>query len=66
MQTVALKPRVLSCPVSLMEEIVLNAELKSTNSILTEVLLPLRYLKTESRAVNMASSVDLLVLNANW
>lgn len=34
LSVVVLKPRVLSFPTSLMEEIVLNADLKSANSIL--------------------------------
>ena len=33
-QSVVLKPRLLSLPVSFIEETVLNAELKSANSIL--------------------------------
>ena len=49
---------------SFMGEIVLNAELKSTNSIL--MLLFSRCAKTEWRTVEMASYVDLLVLYANW
>ncbi len=44
----------------------MNAELKSTNNIMMKVLLFLRCVKTEWRAVEMATSVDLLVLNVNW
>lgn len=47
-------------------EIVLDAEVKSTNSILTQVLLFFWRVKTEWRAAEMASSVDLLTLKANW
>lgn len=50
--------------ISFMGEILLNAELKSTKSTL--VFLFLKCLKTEGRAVEMASSVALLALNANW
>ena len=41
------KPRVLSLPISDVGEIVLNAELKSTNSILMELFLFSRCVKTE-------------------
>ena len=44
--------------------IVLNAERKPTNSIMMQLFLFLNCVKTEWRAVDMASSVDRSVLNA--
>ena len=61
--SVVLKPWVFSLPISFMGEIVLHAELKSTNSILIQLS---RWVKTDWRAVDMESSVDLSVLEANW
>ena len=49
-------------PISFMGDIVLNAELKSTNKY--SDIAVLRCVTTEGRAVDMASSVDLLVLKA--
>lgn len=45
---------------------VLTAELKSTNNILKSLLVFSICVKTERRAVYMASSADLLVLKAYW
>lgn len=44
----------------------LNAELKYMNNILTKESLVSRCVRTEWRAVEMASSVDLLDRYANW
>lgn len=68
LQSVALKSRVLCFPISFIGERcgVLISELKSTNSTLIYVLLLSRWMKTKWRAVDMALSVDLLVLNAYW
>ena len=46
--------------------IVLNAELKSMNSILTYECLVSRWVRAEWRAVEMASSVERLDRYANW
>lgn len=64
LQSVVLKITVLSFPIQLMGEIVLNAELKSTNSIYI-MLLVVIFVKTERRAVELQSSVNPLALNAN-
>ena len=66
LQSVVLKPRLLSFSVSYMSEMILNAELKTTNSILMSLFLFSRCVKTEWKAVGTASSVDLLVLKAYW
>ena len=50
--------------ISSMDKIVLNAELKSTNSIAMYLFLFSRCVKTEWKAAYMASSVDLLALKA--
>lgn len=55
---VVFNPRVWSFPLSFMGEIVFNAELKSTNDIILQLV------KTEWRAVDLASSVELLVRKA--
>ena len=46
--------------------IVLNAELKSMNSILTYESLVSRWVRAEWRVAEMASSVERLVRYANW
>lgn len=47
-----------------MGETALNTDLKSTNSTLMKLSLLIRCVKTEWRAVDMASFLDLFVLNA--
>lgn len=49
-----------------MGEIILHAELITINSILMKLILFSGCVETETRAVYMASSVHLLVLNTSW
>ena len=61
-----LKPKSLCFWISLYGSIVLIAELKSTNSILTYVFWSSRCVCAEWRAVGTALSVHLLVWYSNW
>lgn len=49
-----------------MDELVLNADLNSMNSILTCDSLVFRWVRVEWRAVEMVSSVEWLDQYANW